>query len=128
MEYRYGVDVCRAPEVLDPFDRVVVATGACYRYGLGALVPRLLAAGRSKSALTRRLFASQGLRDWFYYRARRGRGAEIARLVHPGQKLLVIGDAARAGKGREAIEHAVRAAQFDPLTGAAVATQSRAHS
>ncbi|MFQ5773555.1 MAG: NAD(P)-binding protein [Kiloniellaceae bacterium] len=113
--FHYNVDVTREAGRLDPFERVVFATGAAYRYGLGALVPRLLEAGWGRSAPVRRAFAAPSMRDWFYYRARRATGTELAGLARPGQKVLVIGDAARVGKGREAIADAVRAALFDPL-------------
>ncbi len=108
VEFRYGVDL--RPELLAPFERVVFATGARYRFGLGRLAPRLLDAGWGRSALARRLFASKRLRDWFYRRARRGEGATMARRARPGQTVLVIGDARRAGKAREAIADAFQAA------------------
>ncbi|MCH8926097.1 MAG: hypothetical protein IH924_08195 [Proteobacteria bacterium] len=116
--FRFGVDAAEDPEVLAPFDRVVFATGARYRYGLGALVPALLAAGWGHSRLARRIFASQGVRDWFYARARRGRAAQGLRPARAGQKVLAIGDAAVPAKGKQAIESAFRAALFDPPAGA----------
>jgi dimethylglycine catabolism A len=47
-----------------------------------------------------------------YYRLRAGRGAELAgRLtVDPATEVVVIGDAARAGKAREAITSAFEVA------------------
>lgn len=125
VEVHYGVDVARAPGRLDGFDRVVLAAGARYRYGLGALVPPLLASGLGRGALLRRLFRSARARDWFYYRARRPTGPALGRLARPGQKVLAIGDARAAGKGREAIADAVRAALFDPLAGAGAAPARR---
>jgi len=117
VEFRYGVDVLRQPDVLASFDRIVVATGAKYRFGLGALVPRLLDAGWGRSRLARRLFDSPAVREWFYYRARCGTAPEIRAIAHPGQKLTIIGDAGRAGKGKEAIAAAFRAAlQGDAIT------------
>ncbi len=116
--FRFGVDVAQDAEALAPFDRVVFATGARYRYGLGALVPALLAAGWGHSRLARRIFASQGVRDWFYARARRGRAAQGLRPARAGQKVLAIGDAAAPAKGKQAIESAFRAALFDPPAGA----------
>lgn len=110
VEFRLGVDAARNPEVLAEFDRVVFATGARYRYGLGGLANRTLDAGWGRSALARRLFASARLRDWFYYRARCSTGEDAARLARPGQKVTVIGDAKRAGKSKEAIADAFRAA------------------
>ncbi len=116
--FRFGVDAAQDPEALAPFDRVVFATGARYRYGLGALVPALLAAGWGHSRLARRIFASQGVRDWFYARARRGRAVQSLRPARAGQKVLAIGDAAAPAKGKQAIESAFRAALFDPPAGA----------
>ena len=54
--------------------------------------------GRSTAASARcpasqRLFSSDKLRDWFYYRARRGSGDAFTPLARPGQKVTVIGDA-----------------------------------
>jgi hypothetical protein len=50
------------------------------------------------------------LRDWFYVRARRGTAEEFRRLVRPGQTVVAIGDAAKAGKSKEAIAGAFSAA------------------
>ncbi|MDP8973220.1 MAG: hypothetical protein M3N45_08585, partial [Actinomycetota bacterium] len=108
--FRHGVDVTKEPRVLAPYDRVVFATGAPYRYGLGRFVPVLLDAGFGRSALARRLFAPETVRNWLYYRARRGSGSDMRRLAKPDQKVVVIGDAVRAGKARDAIDSAFRAA------------------
>src|ERR1700722_13034697 len=35
--FRFATDVSADPDLLTPFDRIVVATGASYRFGLGAL-------------------------------------------------------------------------------------------
>lgn len=110
VEFQFGIDSLRRPELLDRFDRVVIATGARYRYGMGSLVKRLLDAGFGRSALCRRLFASAGLRHWFYYRARHGTGEAAAALARPGRRVTVIGDAKRAGKSKDAIADAFRAA------------------
>lgn len=117
VEFRYGVDARRQPDALASFDRIVVATGAKYRFGLGALVPRLLDAGLGRSTLARKLFDSPAVREWFYYRARRVTAHAIRSLARSGQKVTVIGDARRAGKGKEAIADAFRAAlQGDAIT------------
>jgi hypothetical protein len=50
------------------------------------------------------------LRDWFYYRARRGTADEIKPLTRPGQIVVAIGDAAKAGKSKQAIASAFEAA------------------
>src|SRR5262249_41866885 len=40
--FRFGVDVRHDGDLLTPFDRIVIATGARYRYGLGPIVKLLL--------------------------------------------------------------------------------------
>jgi len=110
VEFRYGVDVLRQPDAVASFDRIVIATGAKYRFGLGALVPRLLDAGWGRSTLARKLFDSPAVREWFYYRARRGTAHAIRGIARSGQEVTTIGDARRAGKGKEAIADAFRAA------------------
>jgi 2,4-dienoyl-CoA reductase-like NADH-dependent reductase (Old Yellow Enzyme family) len=108
--FLYGLDVTDDPQLLTSYDRVVFATGARYRYGLGHLVSRLLDSGVGRSRLARRLFASPRLRQWLYYGARLGTGPEMRGLIQPGQRVEIIGDAARAGKARDAIDGAFRAA------------------
>src|SRR5581483_479676 len=104
--FRFAADVTRLPGLLTPFDRVVVATGARSRFGLGALVEGLLASGLARAPLVARLFSAAAVRDWFYYRARRGTAAQFERLLRPGQIVTVIGDAAGAGKSKPAIASA----------------------
>ncbi len=113
VELRFGIDVLRHPELVKDFDRIVIATGARYRYGLGRLVNWILDTGCARSAPAKRLFASARVREWFYRGARRGTARAAARLAHPGQKLTIIGDAGQAGKGKEAIADAFRAALLD---------------
>jgi hypothetical protein len=108
--FRHGVDVTEEPQALAPYDRVVFATGARYRYGLGRFATHLLDSGLAKSKPGRRLFASPRLREWLYYKARRGTGSDVQRLARPHQRVVVIGDARSAGKAREAIDTAFRAA------------------
>jgi dimethylglycine catabolism A len=110
--FRHGVDVTEEPQALASYDRVVFATGARYQYGLGTLATRLLYSGLGKSKWGRRLFASPRLRHWLYYGARRGTGEDLRRLARTDQEVVVIGDAAQAGKARDAIDGAFRAALF----------------
>lgn len=105
---RTGVDVTRDPTLLDGFDRIVLATGAAYRFGLGAAVPALLRAGAGKWPGLSRLMTRPGLRDWFYHRARYATGSQFP--ARPGQTVEVIGDARRAGKAIPAIQSAFAAA------------------
>jgi hypothetical protein len=62
------------------------------------------------------MLSSPRLRDWFYHRARRGTADDFSRLVRPGQKSVVIGDAARPGKSKEAIASAFAAALQEKVT------------
>jgi putative ubiquitin-RnfH superfamily antitoxin RatB of RatAB toxin-antitoxin module len=105
-----GVDVLAVPERLRGFDRVVIASGAHYRFGLGPLVGFLLERGFGRTALARRLFAAPGLRDWLYHRARQPSGAAIRAAIGAGPRIDVIGDAGRAGKTKPAITSAFAAA------------------
>ncbi len=107
---RTGVDVERTPDVLLAFDRIVIATGARYRFGIASLIKVSLERGIARWPLLRPLFAQPGLRAWFYYKARAATGEEFRRLARPGQKLTIIGDAAKAGKSKEAIAGAFDAA------------------
>ncbi|MFI5280801.1 MAG: NAD(P)-binding protein [Gemmatimonadales bacterium] len=108
--FTYGVDILATPRALRDFQRVVIATGAEYRYGCGPIVKWLLDAGLGKSAIVRWLFSSVRVRKWFYYSARSARGDTRRAPAGPGQHIVVIGDAARAGTSQEAIASAFRAA------------------
>ena len=59
---------------------------------------------------TRPPLSAPALRDWFYYRARRGSAERLRWLARPGQTVTVIGDAARPGKSKDAIAGAFEAA------------------
>jgi dimethylglycine catabolism A len=108
--FRFATDVNASQGLLAPFDRIVIATGSAYRFGLGALIVWALNSGLARSPAAARLFASSKLRDWFYYRARRGSGERFRILARSGQIVTVIGDAARAGKSKQAIASAFEAA------------------
>lgn len=109
---RTGTDVMRDPALLEGFDRVVMATGAAYRYGLGFAVRALLRAGVAKWPGLSRLMNRPEIRDWFYHRARyaTGHAAGSQFPVRPGQTLEIIGDARQAGKATPAIQSAFAAA------------------
>ncbi len=106
----YGTDVLRAPDLLAPFNRIVIATGARYRYGLGRLPAILLNVGVGRWPGVATLFAKPNVRDWFYHQARMQTGKTFRRLAKPSQKVVVIGDAVKAGKSRPAISSAFEAA------------------
>ena len=96
--------------MLAPFDRVVIATGASYRYGLGAIATTMLNWGAGHWPGFSRVFSASTFRDWFYYRARRGTADRFRRIAKPGQTVVAIGDAVAAGKSKQAIASAFEAA------------------
>ena len=108
--FRFTTDVTAQPDLLAPFDRIVVASGAEYRFGFGAFVNFMLDFGIARAPGFARLFSVPALRDWFYYRARRGTARRFEHLARSGQRVTVIGDAVRAGKSKEAIASAFEAA------------------
>jgi 2,4-dienoyl-CoA reductase-like NADH-dependent reductase (Old Yellow Enzyme family) len=109
-EFRYGIDVTRAPELLAFFDRIVIATGAKYRFVFGRVPSTLLDWGLGRAPGLRRIFAMPAFRNWFYGKARKATGEEMRHLARPGQKVMVIGDAVVAGKSMAAILSAFEAA------------------
>jgi len=117
--FRFATDPSADPQTLASYDRIVIATGAAYRFGLGAPARRALEAGAARWPGLARLFSSDRVRDWFYYRARRGTGARFEALARPGQKIVVIGDAAEAGKSKKAIASAFEAALLQGQAGGA---------
>jgi 2,4-dienoyl-CoA reductase-like NADH-dependent reductase (Old Yellow Enzyme family) len=108
--FHFDTDVRREPDLLAPFDRIVVATGASYPLGTGTLAMGLLESGAGRWPIVSRIMTSPKVRDWFYYRARKPTGETFTSLAKPGQKVVVIGDAAKAGKSKEAIGSAFEAA------------------
>ena len=111
--FRYGVDVLRSADALAPFDRVVIASGADYRFGFGGLAAFLLDRGVAHWIGLRALASHPAVREWFYHTARRATGERLRALARPGQKVVVIGDAAQAGKSRPAIASAFEAALLE---------------
>lgn len=108
--FQMSTDVARRRDMLEPFDRIVIATGAAYPLGTGALVKRLLESGAGHWPLLSQLMTQPKVRDWFYYRARRATARRFERLAKPHQTVTVIGDAAKPGKSKEAIASAFEAA------------------
>ncbi|MGC1277780.1 MAG: NAD(P)-binding protein, partial [Xanthobacteraceae bacterium] len=108
--FRLATDVNALPGLLAPFDRIVVATGAEYRFGLRAIAEWMLDHNMARAPGLARLFSWPALRDWFYYRGRRATGESFRQLASPGQKIQVIGDAVQAGKSKPAIANAFEAA------------------
>jgi dimethylglycine catabolism A len=111
VKFRYATDVAAQPAMLEPYDRIVIASGAEYRLRLfGYLATRMLDHGLARAPGLTRLFASPKIRNWFYYKARVATGMHLRALARPGQKVSVIGDALHAGKSKDAIASAFEAA------------------
>jgi hypothetical protein len=111
VKFRYATDVAARPALLEPFDRIIIATGAEYRHRLlGHLANWMLDRGLARAPGMVRLFSSTKLRNWFYYEARVGTGSRFKALARPDQRVSVIGDAIRAGKSKDAISSAFEAA------------------
>jgi dimethylglycine catabolism A len=108
--FRYATDVLKAPELLAPFDLIVIAAGASYRFGLGPVARLMLKSGLARTKPLASFFAAAGVRDWFYYRARRPTERRFRALARAGQEVVAIGDAAKPGKSKEAIAAAFAAA------------------
>jgi hypothetical protein len=69
--------------------------------------------------------SSPALRGWFYYRGRRATGARLEGLARPGQTVVVIGDAVRAGKSKAAIASAFEAALLGKGTKGTLPSRAR---
>jgi hypothetical protein len=110
VKFRFETDVADAPDVLAPFDRIVIATGAAYRFGLGSIATTMLDWGAGRWPGLSRLFSLPAFRDWFYYKARVGTAERFRTLAKPGQTVIAIGDAVTAGKSKPAIASAFEAA------------------
>ncbi len=110
VQFRFATDATAAATLLAGFDTIVIAAGARYRFGLRPIVNRLLDSGIARAPGIARLFASPSVRNWFYYKARRGTAPQFRHLARPGQRVMVIGDAGRPGKSKEAIASAFQAA------------------
>ncbi len=118
VKFRYATDVTASPALLEPFDRIVIATGADYRHRLfGRLAHWMLDHDVARAPGMVRLFSSPKLRDWFYYEARVGTGSRLRMLTRPGQHVSVIGDAIKAGKSKDAISSAFEAALLPQKVG-----------
>lgn len=106
--FRFGFDAAKEAHALSAFDEVVVAAGARYRFGIGPLARLLLATGAARAWPLRTWFGAPAVRHWFYHQAREGTGDVWRKRLPASVRVTVIGDAARAGKSREAIASAFR--------------------
>lgn len=107
---RYGQDPLSDRSLLEGFDRIVIATGATYRAGSGPLARAALSLGLANWPGLSDLAKRDGIRDWFYHRARRATGEAIAARLPEGVPYEIIGDAKVAGKSLPAIHSAFEAA------------------
>jgi hypothetical protein len=107
---KFGTDVSASPQLLAPFDRIVIATGSRYRLGLGPIVRAALSRGVGRWPGLGALLMRESPRDWLYHQARRPTAERFRALARPGQRVVVIGDAARPGKSKPAIASAFQAA------------------
>jgi hypothetical protein len=110
VHFVFNTDVARRPELLEAFDRIVIATGARYRFGLGLIARTMLATGAARWPGIRKMLEQSRFRDWFYYRAREGTAPAFKSLAKATQKVIAIGDAVEAGKSKAAISSAFEAA------------------
>jgi hypothetical protein len=108
--FQFGIDVTANPDLLAAFDRIVIATGADYRFGLRPAATKTLDWGVGRWPGARQLLSNAAVRHWFYYTARKASADRFMRLARPGQTVIAIGDAARPGKSKEAIASAFEAA------------------
>lgn len=124
-----GTDALTVADRLRQADRVIVATGTSYRYGLGPLIRWVLRSGLARRAFAAPLTGSDRVRLWLYYRARSETGAAVARqLGLDPRKVTLMGDAADAGKTIDAIRHAFEAAHLIERTRRATRDEHRVHS
>jgi 2,4-dienoyl-CoA reductase-like NADH-dependent reductase (Old Yellow Enzyme family) len=108
--FRFATNVTGQRGLLASFDRIVIATGAQYRHGLGPIAKRMLDWGAGHWPGLSQLFSRPAFRDWFYYQAREGTAERFMQLAKPGQAVVAIGDAVVAGKSKQAIASAFEAA------------------
>jgi dimethylglycine catabolism A len=108
--FRFETDAAHASALLEPFDRIVIAAGASYRFGLGPIVTTLLDWGAGRWPGSSHMFSTTTFRNWFYYQLRRPTAERFSKLAKPGQTVVVIGDAIEAGKSKQAIASAFEAA------------------
>src|SRR5262249_57213865 len=71
VKLRFECDVTDQPQVLAPFDRLVIATGARYRFGLAPIATHMLDWGAARSPPFSQLFSPPIFPAWFYYTPRR---------------------------------------------------------
>ncbi len=103
----YGWDLRQDVADLGNFDHIVIATGAVYRAGTSAFIIGLLRAGLLRAPLLRTFSEHDGVRKWFYEKARKPTSRAVARRLPKSIPVTVIGDAHIAGKSDAAVRDAV---------------------
>jgi len=114
VNFQMGVHLQENDARLFGFDRIVIATGASYRFRLGWLVNLLLHPWIAKLPVIESIFTSEALKNWFYYKARSPKLPTwmIDKKIAP--KVQVIGDAKTPGKSDSAIQSAFSLALQEP--------------
>jgi 2,4-dienoyl-CoA reductase-like NADH-dependent reductase (Old Yellow Enzyme family) len=110
VQFKFRTDVVASPNIIAGFDDIVVATGASYRFGVERIIKAALNFGVGRWPGFRSVLSKPFVRDWFYYRGRVATGQALNRLNQECQKIIIIGDALKAGKSKEAIASAFDAA------------------
>ena len=109
--FRYNTDVAKSPDLLAPFDRIVIASGAKYRFGLGPLAMLMLDWGVARwPGFAQNISRTKRCATGSITAPARPPATTLKALAKPEQKVMVIGDALTAGKSRPAIASAFEAA------------------
>lgn len=111
--FRFASDPVERPDMLGPFDLVVVATGARYRPGLDRLLPLAIRSGLARRRPFSAVAGAPRVRSWFHDGARRPDDRLEKLLRAAGRRSVVIGDARVAGKAADAVMSAFAAALVD---------------
>jgi 2,4-dienoyl-CoA reductase-like NADH-dependent reductase (Old Yellow Enzyme family) len=114
VHFQMGIHLEVNDSRLNGFDRIVIATGAKYRFGLSWLMNILLHPTISNAPWIQRIFSSDALKNILYYKARVSQLPTwiIKQKVAP--KVHVIGDAKTPGKSDSAIQNAFSLAFQEP--------------
>jgi 2,4-dienoyl-CoA reductase-like NADH-dependent reductase (Old Yellow Enzyme family) len=110
VDIRLRTDATTDPELLKGFDIIVIATGAPYRWKVGALATKAIQSGLLRWPILRSIASHSRIRDWFYYTARKSDADRLIAHIETSVPVWVIGDAKRPGKSQKAIEEAFDAA------------------
>ena len=113
VNFRYSETISRDSLLLTDVGLIVIATGAAYIAQLGPIVRMILRTGIPHIPVVRVLLRSRRVRSFFYYKFRVPTGQSVLGKLGLGDgaepEILVIGDASKPGKAREAIRSAFAA-------------------